>query len=513
MDKKLPIGQQDFRKIREFDALYIDKTEYLYNIVSKSGGYFFLARPRRFGKSLTLSTIKELFEGNREIFKGLWIEPHWDWNSSHPVIHISFNEVDYTYNSLHDAIKDELKKQAARFDIQLTGNSAPRLFKELLEKLAASKGPVVILIDEYDKPLIDFLDKDKIPQALENQSVLKSFYAVIKSSDALIRFLLITGVSKFSKVGVFSDLNNLLDISIHPMSSRLTGITEEELTAYFGEEIEARATALNQPNLREQIRTWYNGYSFYEGDDKVYNPFSLLSFFSGWSFKNFWFSTGTPTFLINILREREFFDFDMIEAGVSAFESYNIEKLETVPLLFQTGYLTIKHYDPELLLYTLGYPNKEVKDSMLQHLIGAFRHGEVYESTPAVVKMYKAFKANDLEAVMLLINDMFQSIPYQLFIHSKENLYHALIHLLFTYLGQYMQSEVNLLRGRLDALVQTESHVYIFEFKLDKSAKAALQQIIKRDYTAPYRNTGKKVVAVGVNFSSEDKRIAGWEMA
>ncbi|MCO6477881.1 MAG: AAA family ATPase [Phaeodactylibacter sp.] len=508
---KLPIGQQDFRGIAEKGYLYVDKTRLIHRLAT-SGKYYFLSRPRRFGKSLTLSVIKELFSGSRELFKGLWVENHWDWSTRLPAIHLSFGSMGYKEVGLEAAIERTLDMKASEMGIELEGEGISHRFQDFLKK-AARKGPVVLLIDEYDKPLIDYLEKDSLSTALAHQKILKSFYSIIKDNDAHIHFLLITGVSKFSKVGVFSDLNNLLDISLHPNYATLTGITEEELEAYFGPAIDQYEAEHGSSGLRQKIQEWYNGYSFDDGSLKVYNPFSLLSFFSGWSFKNFWFASGTPTFLINLLRERYFYDFEQVEAGVSAFESYNLEKLETVPLLFQTGYLTIKEYDPDLLLYTLDYPNREVKDSMLQHLIGAFRHGDVFESTPAVVRLYKAFLNNDLPAVMELINDLFQTIPYQLFAEARENLYHALIHLLFTYLGQYMQSEVSVLRGRLDAVVQTASHIYIFEFKLDESAKAALVQIRQKDYATPYRISGKQVVAVGVNFSSEHKAINDWEVA
>ncbi len=508
---KLPIGQQDFCGIRKGEYLYVDKTAHIHRLVT-SGKYFFLARPRRFGKSLTLSVIKELYSGNRALFKDLWIDDRWDWGKKSPVVHIQFNEINYVNQSLETGLTNALLRVYA--DYGLTANSAvlSDLFKDLLRQLSATHGRVVLLIDEYDKPLIDFLTKDKLPQAQENQSVLKSFYSVIKSSDNLIEFLLITGVSKFSKVGIFSDLNNLRDVSQSPSMAQLMGITPEELEHHFGTAIDAREEKSGRINLRDKIREWYNGYSFHNGISKVYNPFSLLSFFADWEFRNFWFSTGTPTFLVDLMRERHYYQFKQVEIGPSAFESYQLDRLETIPLLYQTGYLTIREYDPKYLLYTLDYPNREVKDSMLQYLIAAFRHGNVYETTPAVVRLAKAFDAGDLDAVREQINDLFQSIPHQLFVAAKENLYHALIHLMFTYLGQYITSEVSVLRGRVDAVVQTATHVYVMEFKLDQSAAAALAQIRERDYEAAFQSTNKEVVAVGVNFDSREKRIEGWEV-
>ncbi len=506
---KLPIGQQDFRGIREESALYVDKTEHIYRLVT-GGKYFFLARPRRFGKSLTLSTINELFNGSRELFEGLWIDEHWDWSRTNPVVHIGFSRLGYQEIGLERAILRELDMQAERFGLELVGEGVSFRFQELLIKLNAKLGRVVVLIDEYDKPLIDYLSKEELPRAFEHQRLLKTFYSILKDNDAQLRFLLITGVSKFSKVGVFSDLNNLLDISLSATHATLVGITEQELEQHFGQAIDDREQQIGAQGLRDKIREWYNGYSFSDGTHKVYNPFSLLGYFSSWFFRNFWFTTGTPTFLVDLTRERYYFQFEQQEVSPSAFESYQLDRLETTPLLFQTGYLTIKAYDPEFNLYTLDYPNREVKDSMLQYLIAAFSHSSPDQTTPAVVRLTKAFRRGDLDDVRDLINSLFQTIPHQLFVAAKENLYHALIHLLFTYLGQYITSEVSVLRGRVDAVVQTATHVYILEFKLDGSAEEALAQIKERDYATAYRATGKEVVAVGVNFSSVEKRVVGW---
>ena len=506
---QLPIGQQDFRGIREDGALYVDKTRQIHRLVT-AGKYFFLSRPRRFGKSLTLSTIKELFSGRRELFEGLWVADHWDWSRTNPVVHIAFNEVDYANQPLSFALQKMLRGQAKDFGLELSGDTAPELFKDLLGQLSVARGRVVLLIDEYDKPLIDYLDREHIDRAFDHQRKLKSFYSIIKSSDAFIRFLLITGVSKFSKVGVFSDLNNISDITLHPDYADLTGITQDELEATFGAAIDAREQQTNTARLRATIKEWYNGYSFDDGTVKVYNPFSLLRYFDSWVFHNFWFATGTPTFLIKLMRERGYFNFEQVEVSPSAFDSYQLDKLETTALLFQTGYLTIKDYDPEFLTYTLDYPNREVKDSMLRYLMAAFSHGDHTQTTPAVARLTKAFRQGDLDAVRQLINDLFQTIPHQLFIGEKENLYHACIHLFFTYLGQYVDSEVSTLNGRADAVVKTDTHVYILEFKLDQSAEAALAQIQERDYPAAFRADGRAVVAIGVNFSSAEKRVAGW---
>lgn len=506
---KLPIGQQDFRGIREDQYLYVDKTHIIHQLIT-SGKYYFLSRPRRFGKSLTLSAIKELFLGSRELFKGLWIEDKWNWEKRYPVIHFSFSSMGYKEVGLEPAIARTLDMKAEEMGIELAGEGISFRFQDFIKK-AARERPVVLLIDEYDKPLIDYLDKENLPTALAHQKILKSFYSIVKDNDAHIRFLLITGVSKFSKVGVFSDLNNLRDITLAPAYSTLAGITQQELEVYFGEEMDliAEEKGLTPGKLRADIQRWYNGYSF-DTKDLLYNPFSLLNFFSDRQFKNYWFATGTPTFLVKLLRERNVVKLDKIQADAAAFNSYDLERLETYALLFQTGYLTIKSKD-EFRIYTLGYPNLEVEESMMRHLYGEFRHEQIGDSGPTVINLRRALYANDLQTAMDVLDSVFQSIPHQLFIKEREVYFQSLLYLTFRLLGLYTQAEVNTARGRIDCVVHTPTHIYIFEFKLDRSAEEALEQIHTRGYTAPYEQSGKEVLAVGVNFSSEHKAIEDWK--
>ena len=508
---KLPIGQQDFRKLRSSGALYVDKTALIYQLVTE-GDYYFLSRPRRFGKSLTLSVVKELFLGNKDLFEGLWIADHWDWDHWHPVIHLSFSSMGYKEVGLEKAIERTLDMKAAEMGIELSGEGISFRFQDFIKK-AARERPVVLLIDEYDKPLIDYLDKENLPTALAHQKILKSFYSIVKDNDAHIRFLLITGVSKFSKVGVFSDLNNLRDISLAPAYSTLAGITQQELETYFGEEMDiiAKEKGLPPAKLRADIQRWYNGYSF-DTKDLLYNPFSLLNFFSDRQFKNYWFATGTPTFLVKLLRERNVVKLDSIQVDAAAFNSYDLERLETYALLFQTGYLTIKSRD-EFRIYTLGYPNLEVEESMMRRLYGEFRHEQIGDSGPTVINLRQALFANDLPTAMHVLNSVFQSIPHQLFIKEREVYFHSLLYLTFRLLGLYTQAEVNTARSRIDCVVHTPTHIYIFEFKLDRSAEEALEQINTQGYAAPYQQGGKEVVAIGVNFNSERKAVEDWKTA
>ena len=507
MKQKLPIGIQSFREIRENEFLYVDKTETLFRLVTR-GKYYFLSRPRRFGKSLTLSTIKALFQGQKELFDGLWIQDHWDWTQQHPVIHISFSSIGYKTMGLEAALSQALDNEATKHGIEFTTDDYDQKFKELIKKLS-KQNKVILLIDEYDKPIIDYLDN--LPQAKAHQQVLKSFYSVIKDADPYIRFLMITGVSKFSKVSIFSELNNLTDLTIHPKFSTLVGYTQTELEQYFEEGFQELIGILapTRSDLLELIKTWYNGYSW-DGKNFVYNPFSILSFFGAGEFQNFWFSTGTPTFLINLLKNRNFYNLEESEVGQAAFDSFDIENIDTYSLLFQTGYLTIKAKEP-FGLYILDYPNREVKDSMLQYLIAGFSKGSYAQSTPIVLKLRKAFLENNFEKIIGIINSLFKSIPSHIFIKDKEAYYHSVVFLVFQYLGQFIEAEVHTSDGRIDALVQTDSHIYVIEFKLDESADIALQQIQEKGYIDKYQQLDKHLVGVGINFSSSSKSVEGWK--
>ena len=505
--QKLPIGIQDFSKIRKEGYLYVDKTRLIYQLASQSG-YYFLSRPRRFGKSLLVSTMKELFSGSRELFKDLWIEDHWDWEKTNPVIHIPFASLDYHMNGLYVELQKYIQEVARSHDISLQDDSLKNQFEELLRKLAQAKGQVVLLIDEYDKPIIDYLGKE-IARAQENQQILKNFYSGIKDSDPSLRMVFITGVSKFSRVSIFSDLNNLRDITMSRKYSSMLGYTEEELEHYFEECIKqlAENEDLSEKETLEEIKKWYNGYSW-DGKQFVYNPFSILLLCEEERFSNYWFATATPSFLIDLIKEKQYYDFDGLKVGEAFFEAFQISKdIPTGALLFQTGYLTVKKYDSKTRLYTLGYPNREVKESMLEYLLGAFAKLEPGFGNEPVQNARRALQTEDFELLKNTLNRILYNLPHQLY-EDKERVYHLLIHIFFDYIGIDLHSdEVNTARGRADVLVELEDKVYAMEFKIDQSVEEALKQIKERGYLDKYRSSGKKLIALGINFSTEKREV------
>jgi hypothetical protein len=509
--KLLPISRQDFATLRLDNCIYVDKTEHIHRMLSMGKAYF-LSRPRRFGKSVTVSTIKAIYEGQKVLFEGLWIENNWDWSRRNPVIHLSFAVMGYKEYGLEKAIEIEMKAQAKKHQVTLESDSYVYMFQELVEKLAAEKGKVVILIDEYDKPIIDYLENPLRLKAEENRNILRNFYRFLKDLDAKIEFLFLTGVSKFSQVSIFSHLNHLQDITMNDEYVALVGYTQEELVAYFDEYLQLvllKQKNLNYEALLDKIRIWYNGYSW-DGETRVYNPYSILLFLADKNFQSFWFETGTPTFLVDLIKEQQVFNFNQLKVSAQLIKSYDIETLDVRTLFFQTGYLTIKERDRENNIYTLDYPNREVEESMTTHIIGALKHKSPLDSLPPVLDIKDAFLQNDVEKVVRVINALLKDVPSQLIRKKTEHFYHALVHLHFRAMGMYMDSEVNTSDGRMDAVVKTSTYIYIVEFKLNKSAKIALEQIKNKDYPAKYLTDGRKVIGVGINFNSSKKAIDDW---
>ena len=497
-ERKYPIGKQDFHKIISEGFVYVDKTKFAYDL-AVIGSSNFLSKPRRFGKSLFLSTLESIFLGKKELFKGLYIYDKWKFEE-YPIIRISFSTLAYENNLLDYAIKKSLIEIAASYQIELKNEILKEQFKELIENLHQKheKG-VVILIDEYDKPLIDYLNKDDIDQAKINRVILKSFYSILKDAEPHIKLLFITGVSKFSKVSIFSDLNNLTDLSLDPSYNEICGISQKELESNFPEELKVYD--------KEKIKQWYNGYKFHPKGETVYNPFSMLTFFkNGGSFKNYWYTTGTPTFLMKMCREQHLYKFDEITINQDDLGNFDIENLKVIPILYQTGYLTIID-EGFLNSYTLTFPNMEVRESYLRNLADAYIDSPIVSSSNVLLDLLKSLKNKDKEQMKSAINMAFSHIPYSLWQKENEQYYHALVHLLFSLLGVYIFSEVQTQQGRSDAIVVYEEEVYCLEFKLNKSATEAFHQIENKGYTDRFKDSGKAIHRIGINFSSEKKAV------
>lgn len=508
--KRYPIGIQDFSELRNGGFVYVDKTRQIFDLVQR-GKYYFLSRPRRFGKSLLLSTLKYLFLGRRELFHGLWVdkESGYAWGS-HPVIHFSFSSSGYKEIGLEQALLRLVDQAAAEYHIPLTSMGLSARFREFIHTLGSGTEKVVLLIDEYDKPLTDYLED--LPQAEANRETLKTFFSVLKDADPFLRFILITGVSKFSKVSLFSDLNNLNDLTRHPRYATLTGYTPEELDHYFGEDIPALAEAnqLGVDEVKSRIQLWYNGYQWEPGQP-VYNPFSVLRLFEAQRFRNYWWETGTPTLLLRALRQDFKFDLSDLRFGASLFDSYTLDNLDWRNLLFQTGYLTIKEYLEGLDVYVLDYPNHEVKASMSEYLMATFRHSSVADTQPLFADLKLAFDEGNMPKLVDTINLIFSTIPYQIFDERREGFFHAILHIAFLGVGLLTESEVSRSNGRVDCVVKSKSAVYIIEFKLDDTAEAALEQIRTRRYGASFLGNSLPVIALGIGFSSATRSVADWK--
>ena len=511
MAENLPLGMQDFRSIVEGGYKYIDKTMYLHRMAT-TGKYYFLSRPRRFGKSLTVSTLNELYKGSRELFSGLWIEDKWDWSLKHPVIRLSFKDINFEQRGLEESLGERITEIGNNHQIQLSAKLARDRMRELIIALSEPR-KVVVLIDEYDAPIVHYLGVD-VDKSIEYREFLKAFYNVLKEMDEYLAFVFLTGVSKFSKTGIFSGLNNLTDLTMDANFATMLGYTQEELVNDFGKKIGEAAETLkiSRDELLEGMRVWYNGYRFHHRAERVYNPLSVNMFFYRKEFANFWFATGTPTFLINLLRKEGIYELNFPPLNPGGFETFELDRLKVEAILFQTGYLTIQSLDEDGLL-VLDYPNKEVRDSMLESLIEGFVGVNAERSASLVISLRKAFFTDNLEQVFRILQTVFANIPYQLHDKYPEKFYHAAIHLLFTYMGLRAHSEVCTSDGRVDSMVETPTRIYILEFKLDQSAEMALEQIRQKKYYRSAWESGKPVTCIGVNFSSETRNIERWVAA
>lgn len=517
MLKPVQASRPTFRDIIEGGFLYVDKTRDLYELVRYSKGIYFLARPRRFGKSLTISILEEIFKGEKELFRGLWLyTSDYRWQA-YPIIRLDFNqERVQSAEALQEVLTTYLERVAARYQITLPRSNYQRQFLQLIEKLAeqgpAGQKKVVILIDEYDKPLLDNIENPV--EAIRIRDTLKGFYGVIKAMDPYLRFVFITGISKFSRVGIFSDMNNLTDLTMVPRFATTLGLTEEELRQNFAEHISdfAPQEALTEEEFFQKIRTWYDGFRFVEEQPSVYNPFSTLQLFNLRRFSNYWFESGTPTFLIKMIKERDYTieQLHALRLSELAFSTYEIDRLEIVPLLFQTGYLTIKAYDRAERVYTLGYPNREIEDAFLTYLLSAFSERERGLNEEYLLRLLDALRAKQFKQFFSVLDVFFANVPYT--IHLKhEKYYQSLFYLIFKMLGLRINVEVSTNEGRIDAVMILADQVFLFEFKLDSSADDALQQIKDNHYYQKYQLSAKPITLIGANFDSKERRVTDWK--
>jgi hypothetical protein len=503
--QELPIGIQTFSDIIQNDYLYVDKTEKIFDLVKNPKGVYFLSRPRRFGKSLLISTLNEIFEGEKELFKDLWIhKTDYAWEK-HPIVRIDFSKKKTeNKDDLKCFILHQLKNIAGNYGISLDRDQYDEAFDELLTKLSGIN-KVVVLIDEYDKPIIDNIDN--IDLAVELREILKGFYTIIKACDEHIRFVLLTGVSKFSKAGVFSGLNNLKDISMDTRYSSLLGITGQEMETCFKEHIDRFAATEDVSNaeLIEKITYWYNGFCFSGTCEKVFNPFSMLLLFDNARFSNYWFESATPSFLIKLIKEKSFDIKKMqdLEVREENLSTYEIEDLALVPLLFQTGYLTIKGYDDEFMTYRLGYPNFEVENSFQYALLRSYSYAE---TNGYLVSLIRALRNDDFETFFDTLRIFFADIPYDLHI-EKEKYYQTVFYLIFSLIGLKVEAEVKTNKGRIDAVI-IDKDIYIFEFKFNGNKNKALSQINDKRYFEKYQGTGKEIYLFGVEFA--DRNVGEW---
>ena len=536
--RRLPIGIQTFRTLRERECYYVDKTAYVERLLDE-GTHYFLSRPRRFGKSLFLDTLKELFEGSEELFAGLYIHDRHDWSERHPVVRLSFGGGNFRESDLLDAnVMEQLAAAERRLGVVSEFLTAAGRFAYLLEALHRQTGQrVVVLVDEYDKPILDALEEPEVARA--NRDYLRGLYGVIKDSDAHVRFTFLTGITKFSKVNLFSQLNNLTDLTLDPVYSSICGYTEDDLDAVFAPELGGLD--------RERVREWYNGYSW-RGVEKVYNPYDVLLLLRRREFAAHWFETGTPAFLVDLLFERQVasVSLDQTVSTAELLSTFDVggrsaaEHIGTEALLFQTGYLTITGEEElgGMALYRLGYPNREVRQSLNGVLLRQLVQ-DVKQQTTNSTRLARLLEAHDCAGLKELFHTFFASIPYQWYTNNQianyEGFYASVFYSYFAALGYEIAVEESSNHGRLDMAVGTGGHVYLFEFKVVEMASSgsALAQLRERDYAAKYRSGGERtplgstrsgggptapgggqrIHLIGVEFSRETRNVTAFEVA
>jgi len=520
MQKYLPIGISNFEEMIRGNFVYIDKTEYIYEMVKIPQAFYFLSRPRRFGKSLLVSTLKSLFEGQRELFKDLWIDrSDWNWRKN-SVIVFDFNQISSdTPKNLKLGLSNALDDFGQLHGITLKHELLKEKFKELVVGLRQKSGDkIVILVDEYDKPIIEHIGrgKERLTVAEANRDILEQFFGVLKGIDvtAALRLVFITGISKFSRVSIFSDLNNLDDLTMKDSYCSLLGYTDEELHQYFDIHIKYLENNLraNEQEIYNKIQEWYNGYRFSDMDTFVYNPFSVINLLSHNKFQNYWFETATPSFLLNLIKEKRYPipNIENLKIKESHFTAYDIDYLKLEPLLFQTGYITIKGIEDNL--YKLGYPNQEVKVSFLDYLYEQLIEVANPEIKERYILLNKYLEGEEIEPFISTVNSILSSIPYQHIYDQDEHYYHTAFYLMLSASGVLVHTEVLTSLGRIDMEVHFNDKIYIIELKCNQAAEKAIEQIKEKKYFEKHLASKRDIFLLGINFDTEQRRIDDWKL-
>ena len=518
--KNLPIGLQSIKKIRAKDCIYVDKTQFALDLI-KNGTHYFLSRPRRFGKSVFVSTLAEIFKGNKALFEGCHIAAsNYDWKP-YPVLYLNLTKIpNETTQDLKASLQRVVGKMAKSYNLAIDIPSAQEGLVNLVEELS-KKERVVVLIDEYDKPLIDNLHNQEVAEG--NRRILQDFFGALKNLDEYIEFTFITGVSKFSKVSLFSGANHLNDISMSVQYAAMMGYTQEELTEYFGQYIQdivqtrnRKDQATSEEDILVEIKDWYNGYRFSEEEIYVYNPFSTLKYLAEKKPDSYWFATATPTFLVEELKKRPQEVTSLSQMLATQKDLSDISKITriTLPaLLFQTGYLTIEDYNVKLNAYQLDFPNKEVREAFFGSMLEELAEGELksLEVSRMAKKLQESLSTLALETFVEIINDYFAKIPYAAYQHAKEGFYQAIFVICLELSGIHTQGEVATNKGRIDVLCQLSNMFYIFELKVDQDAAIAMRQAVNQEYSQLCRHQGKQIVVMGVSFSSKKRNIDTWQ--
>lgn len=507
--KNLPIGIQDFEKLRTDNYLYVDKTAIMYKMVS-TGSYYFLSRPRRFGKSMMLSTLKAYFLGKKELFKGLAVEKleqKWD---VHPVLHLDLNTEKYeTSDVLNNKLNLSLAQWEKLYGAEPQEQSLGTRFEGVIRRAYEQTGQrVVILVDEYDKPMLQAIGNTKLQD--DYRATLKGFYGALKSMDGCIKFAMLTGVTKFGKVSVFSDLNNLRDISLDNLYSDVCGITEAELHANFDGYVTqlAETQEMTKDDAYSELKKHYDGYHFSARSEGMYNPFSVLNALTSLDFGSYWFETGTPSYLVELLKNHNYNLEKMANKEVDAdvLNSIDSTSKDPIPVIFQSGYLTIKGYDKRFGIYKLGFPNEEVREGFVRYLMPYYTNVDRVDTGFNVQNFIRDIESGNIEGFMTRLKSLFANTPYEL-VSDLEVHYQNVMFIVSTLCGIYTRAEYHTSEGRIDMTMETPDYVYIWEFKYEKSAQEALDQIKEKNYAEPFKASGKKIALVGVNFCHKKRGI------